>query len=171
MVKQTPASRQASLQNLMTILGAEAQKNGVMTDITPIVEALIDSYPEMDNVDDVVTSIDEKSERDIAMMERGQEVEVKVKDPHMELMQYAQIHLEDNVDAYQASPMAKDIMSAFGKYFTDHQRFMQTEQKIKAMSQPVMPGVGSQKDLMGEMGNPQAGLPVATSNLGNIGQQ
>lgn len=169
MQKQTPASRQASLQNLMTILGAEAQKNGVLTDVTPIVEALIDSYPELDNVEEVVVSLDEKSKRDIATLERGQEVEVKVKDPHLELMQYATIHLEDNADLYKSQPNGEEIMSVFGKYMVDHTRFMQTAQEIKMMTAPVMPGVSSPDQMQRDMNNPdQAGLPNQGNNLGDI---
>ena len=166
MIKQTPASRQASLQNLITILGENSQKNGVMTDVTPVVEALIDSYPEMDNVDDVVVSIDEKSRRDLAMMSRGQEVVVKVRDPHIELMQYAKIYLEDHADEFMQLPYAEDIYAAFGKYMTDHTRFMQTAQEVKAMTAMPAPA-----QIMQDTQNPQMGVPNATSNLQPLGGQ
>ncbi len=145
-----------------------------MTDLTPVVEALIDSYPEMENIDEVVVSVDEKAKRDIATLERGQEVEVKVRDPHLELLQVVQIHLEDNADSYP-----EEVMAVFGKYITDHVRFIQAAQEIKAMSQPQLP-VGQNpealvRQMTGSMNedalNPeQAGLPEnqKTYNLGQI---
>lgn len=175
MVKQTPASRQASLQNLIMTLNGISNQSGVMTDLTPVVEALIDSYPEMENIDEVVVSVDEKAKRDIATLERGQEVEVKVRDPHLELLQVVQIHLEDNADSYP-----EEVMAVFGKYITDHIRFIQAAQEIKMMSQPQLPIGQEPEALVGRMGggpkNPdalnseQAGLPEnqKTYNLGQI---
>lgn len=175
MVKQTPASRQASLQNLIMTLNGISNQSGVMTDLTPVVEALIDSYPEMENIDEVVVSVDEKAKRDIATLERGQEVEVKVRDPHLELLQVVQIHLEDNADSYP-----EEVMAVFGKYITDHMRFIQSAQEIKMMSQPQLPIGQEPEALVGRMGggpkNPdalnseQAGLPEnqKTYNLGQI---
>jgi hypothetical protein len=164
MVKQTPASRQASLQNLINTLQGISANAGVMMDFTPAIEALIDSYPEMENVEELVVSVDEKSKRDIAMLERGQEVEVKVRDPHMELLQAVQIHYEDNVDSY-----TEEINAVFGKYFTDHIRFLQSEKETQMMAQPQVAMPSSPQGLEAQMNNPdQAGIPNQGYNLGSL---
>jgi hypothetical protein len=167
MVKQTPASRQAQLQNLLVVVNQQAKAMGLEADTIPIFEALLDSYPEMENVDEVVVSIDEKAKRDISTMERGQEVEVKVRDSHLELMQIVKIHFEDNMQNY-----SDEIMAIFGKYFVDHSRYMQAKAEMQAMAQPQLPGPQAPGQLEASMGgNPeQAGLPEneQSYNLGPL---
>lgn len=164
MIKQTPASRQASIQNFITQLSnIKAQNQDIQIDLTSPIEALVDAYPEMDNVGEIVVSLDEKSKRDIATLERGQEVEVKVRDPHTELLQVAMIHYEDNADTYP-----EEIKSVFGKYFVDHQRFMQSAKEVSAMSRPTLPQPTNIMDMANAMGNEQAGLPNQTYNLNSI---
>jgi hypothetical protein len=166
MVKQTPASRQQSLQNLMGVVSAQANASGVQIDMVPLFEALLDSYPEMENIEDVVVSIDEKAKRDITMLERGQEVEIKVRDPHLELMQIVQLHYEDNAEMYP-----EEVHAVFGKYFVDHIRFMQKQREIMAMSQPQLPSPPSSQGMAEAMGSSeQMGLPENQRgyNLGSL---
>lgn len=134
MVKQTPASRQASLQNFLGVLNREVKPLGVEVDAIPVVEALVDSYPEMENVEDIVISVDEKGRRDIAMLERGQLPEIKVRDSHLELMQLAAIHFEDHQAEY-----APEIVELFTTYTEKHMRFMQSAQEIQQLTAPVQP--------------------------------
>lgn len=131
MVKQTPASRQASLQNLASTINREIVPAGVVVDMVPIAENLIDSYPEMENVEDIVVSIDEKAKRDYTMIERGQMPEIKVRDPHMELIQVVSIHFEENQMNY-----TPEIQALFEQYAQKHIQFLQSEQEIKAMMAP-----------------------------------
>ena len=146
MTKQTPASRQASLQNLATTLNREFAPAGVVIDMTPIAENLIDSYPDMENVDDVVVSVDEKGKRDVAMLERGQMPEIKVRDPHMELAQFATLHFEDNQQNYE-----EEVAGMFTQYVEKHIRFLTSEQEIKQLSAPVAPQVASPDALGGAL--------------------
>lgn len=164
MVKQTPASRQASLQNTITVLqGIEVQSQGaVQVDITPIVDALIDATPDMENVDDVVVSIDEKGKRDMLMLERGQMPEIKVRDPHKDLVIYANVWFEEKSDTYPTE--TKDL---FQQYLEKHIKFIQSAAQAQAMSQPQLPqgqGVGGIMDQMGD----QTGLPNQGYNLQKI---
>lgn len=135
MVKQTPASRQASLQNLVTTINREAKLAGIEVDLIPIFENLVDSYPEMENVDDIFVAIDEKAKRDIAMLQREQMPEVKARDPHKELIQVVSIDFEDNGQLY--SP---EVQALFEKYVTKHLQFIQAASEITAMSNPQQPG-------------------------------
>ena len=159
MIKQTPASRQASLQNLAATLNREFVPNGVVVDMVPIAENLIDSYPDMENVDDVVVSVDEKGKRDVLMLERGQMPEIKVRDPHMELSQYATLHFEDNQQNYQ-----EDVAALFTQYVEKHIRFITSEQEIKQLSAPVVPQVSSPDALAGAL---DVGAPGAQGDTEN----
>lgn len=169
MIKQTPASRQASLQNLITVLNSEGQKAGVMIDMAPLIENLIDAYPEMENIDDVVYSIDEKSQRDIAMLERGQMPEIKVRDPHKELMQAVSVHFQTNQINY-----TPEIQTLFEEYIEKHLQYLQSEQEINMMAQPPMPQVQDPNALIQAMAGEQVVPPEAQGgnleqyNLGGI---
>jgi hypothetical protein len=135
MIKQTPASRQASLQNLLTVINTQVIPTGVQVDVAPLVENLIDSYPEMENIDDIVTTIDEKGERDVLMLTRGQMPEVKVRDMHKELMQFATVYYEEN-----QAEIPEESVPLFEKYIEKHMRYLQSAAEISAMSQPQIPG-------------------------------
>lgn len=153
MVKQTPASRQASLQNFLTILNTQVVPTGLQVDATPVVEALVDSYPEMENVDDIVVSVDEKGRRDIAMLQRGQFPEIKVRDAHLELIQLVTIEFEDNQANYPP-----EIAQLFTMYVEKHMRFLQAEQEVQqltAPAQPQVPGVDALAQSLGA--NPDNG--------------
>lgn len=134
MVKQTPASRQASLQNLLTIINTQVIPAGVQVDMAPLVENLIAAYPEMENVEDIVTSVDEKGKRDCLSLERGQMPEIKIKDDHKALTQYATIWFEDNQATYKP-----ETQKMFEDYVKKHIQFMQAEAEIAAQVQPKPP--------------------------------
>lgn len=174
MIKQTPASRQASLQNtIQTLQSLQTQSQGaIQVDLTPIIEALIDATPDMENVEDVVTSIDEKGERDALMLERGQMPDIKVRDPHLDLIQLISMRFDDNMQSY-----TPEIQALFQEYVEKHLKFIQSEKEVQAMAAPQIPqaqdpnalaammgGGGAPPENMGE----QDGLPVETYNLGQI---
>lgn len=165
MIKQTPASRQASLQNLLGTINREVVHSGVAVDLIPLTEALIDSYPEMENVEDIVVSIDEKGMRDIRMLERGQMPEIKVRDAHMELIQIVSVYYEEN----QAT-MNPEVGVLFEEYVQKHLRFLQSEKETKAMMNPaptINPLAGGDGTIPGSEG--LDGPPQY--NLGQIGGQ
>lgn len=131
MIKQTPASRQASLQNLLGTINREVVPSGVAVDLIPLTEALIDSYPEMENVEDIVVSIDEKGKRDIKMLERGQMPEIKVRDAHMELIQIVSVYFEES-----QTLLSPELQALFEQYVQKHLRFLQSEKETKALMAP-----------------------------------
>lgn len=161
--KQTPASRQASLQNTITVLQniESVSKGAVQVDITPAVEALIDSTPEMDNVDDVIVSLDEKSKRDIAMLERGQMPNIKIRDAHEDLIVAINVYFGD-IDG-----LPEEVQQLLEDYVNQHLKFIQAEAEVAMMKQPQLPapmGAGGLEAAMGE----QAGIPNPTYSLGNV---
>lgn len=166
MIKQTPASRQASLQNFMAQLIQAQNTAGIQVDIVPVVEALADSYPEMENVDEVVISVDEKSQRDISLLERGQMPEIKVRDSHKDLITAVNVHYAQNEAFYP-----EEIKQVFEDYFMAHMKYIQTEKEVNAMSQPVMPQATQPQSLEQQMQSQatiqgtQTGLPGQGYNL------
>lgn len=174
MIKQTPASRQASLQNtIQTLQGIQTQSQGaVQVDLTPIVEALIDATPDMENVEDVIISIDEKGERDCLMLEREQMPEIKVRDAHLDLIQLASMRFEDNKDVY-----TPEVQAMFEQYVEKHLAFIQSEKEVQAMSAPQIPQAQDPNAMAALMGGgevpvdptgQQEGLPDEGYDLGTI---
>ena len=162
MIKQTPASRQASLQNTITTLQTiELQSKGaVQIDVTPVVEALMDATPEMENVEDVIVALDEKAKRDFSMLERGQMPEIKVRDPHKDLIMAITIKYEEAGANY--SP---DVDEIFQKYVEDHIKYIQAAQEVNQMVNPPQP----QLPAGGQMSPEQmatAGGGVVPDNMG-----
>jgi hypothetical protein len=162
MIKQTPASRQASLQNFLTILNTQVVPTGAQVDVIPVVEALVDSYPEMENIEDIVVSVDEKGRRDIKMLERGQFPEVKVRDAHLELIQLATIHFEENAQAYPP-----EVQQLFTLYVEKHMRFIQSAQEVQQLTAPAQPQVPGADALAQAFGaNPENGEIPETVGTG-----
>lgn len=165
--KQTPASRQASLQNSITVLQdiATRSQGAIQVDLVPMVEALIDATPEMEDVGDVVISVDEQAQRDINSLERGEMPEIKIRDAHEELIMAVNVYFE-NVE--MLPPEQQDLLE---KYVMRRMRYIQAKAEVAAMTQPQLPAPSA--DIGGQMGfNPeqgsQQGLPAPTYNLGNI---
>lgn len=166
MIKQTPASRQASIQNTITTLqNIQTQSQGaVQVDLTPIVEALIDATPDMENVEDVIISIDEKGERDCLMLERGQMPDIKVRDPHMDLIQVANMRFEDNKLSY-----TPEVQALFEQYVEKHLKFIQSEKEVQAMAAPQIPQAQDPNAMAAMMGG-GGGTPPAF-DAGVVGDQ
>jgi hypothetical protein len=169
--KQTPASKQASIQNTSMILQnmSNQSQGALQIDMAPIAEALVHNTPEMENVSGIVVSVDEKGKRDIMMLERGQMPEIKVRDPHMELIQMVSVHFDEIL-------VDESIAQLFEKYVEKHLKYIQSEQEIQAMSQPQIPGGmgagGLEQAMMGgggeQMGPDQAGVEGQGYNLDTI---
>jgi len=171
--KQTPASRQASLQNSITVLqNIETQSQGdVQVNLTPMVEALIDATPELDSVENVIMSIDEKSEKDIAMIQRGQLPEIKIRDKHEDLI------IAANVYFGEIEQLPPEVVAVLEQYVEKHLKHIQAQQELNIMKQPQLPGVpgmggggmpGGAPGGFNPAGADQQGLPSQGYNLGNI---
>jgi hypothetical protein len=168
--KQTPASRQASLQNTLTVLqDVETKSQGsLQMDLVPVVEALIDATPEMDDVTDIVITIDEKADRDAKMLERGQMPEIKIRDPHEDLI------VAVNVKFPNVETMAPEAQKMLEDYVNKHMQYIQSAKEVQMMKQPVVPQGAPAGNLVDAMNpevadpNNQAGAPNPTYNLQGI---
>ena len=110
-----------------------------------------------------MVSIDEKADRDYLMLERGQMPEVKVRDPHMELAQAISVKFEERKSLY--SP---EIVSLFESYIQKHLNYLQSEQEIKQMSQPMLPVAASPEELAGSVGTDLEGIVPETMGTGGV---
>lgn len=166
--KQTPASRQASLQNSITILQDIETKSqgGVQLDLTPVVEALVNETQALDNVDEIIISLDEKSGRDVAMIERSQLPTIKIRDAHEDLIVAVNVYFGD------IEKLESTVQEVLEKYVEEHLKFIQAKAEVAAMKQPILPpGLGASgagNAIFDPAQGTQQGLPGATSNLGNI---
>ena len=168
--KQTPASRQASIQNTLTVLQDVQAKSGgsINIDFTPVVEALIDATPEMEDVGDIVISLDEKSKRDMDSLTRGQLPEILVRDSHEDLIVASNVYFEQHGDE-----LPEEVKNLFEQYVNTHMRYIKSKQEtmmmIKQQQQEML--------MMDQAMNPKAtqpgagqqdGLPSQGYNLGAI---
>lgn len=167
--KQTPASRQASLQNSITVLQDIQTKSGgaVQIDFVPAVEALIDATPEMEDVGDIVTTIDEKAKRDADMLSRGQMPEIKIRDPHEDLIVAVNVAFQD------IETMDETGQQLLEDYVNKHMAYIQSQQQVALMKNPPMPPQPAQDNSNpAPQFNPengeQQGLPNPAYNLGGI---
>ena len=72
--------------------------------------------------------------------------EVLVRDPHQELISLAIIFIEENPDI-----VTPEIEKLFAQYVQKHMRFLQMDQEIRMMSQPVMPQAQTPEQLAGQI--------------------
>ena len=85
--------------------------------------------------------------------------EIKVKDPHKELIMYANVWFEENQMSYP--PEVKDL---FGQYLQKHLKYIQSAAEIQAMSAPQLPQGAGPTGLLGRMGfNPAQGATQGTT--------
>lgn len=173
MQKQTPASRQASIQNTITVLqNFSNQSQGSFTvDIEPLADALLDATPELDDIEGIISSVDQKMMEDIQYLERGQVPPIKIKDPHEDLIVGVNVHFGD-IDSYPP-----EVQEAVSQYVDEHLKHIQARQEVAIMKQPQLPQPMGAEGLQGQMGfNPdqaatqglQTGIENPTYNLGSI---
>jgi hypothetical protein len=167
--KQTPASRQASLQNSITVLqGIQTASAGqIQIDFVPITEALIDSTPELDEVGDVVTSLDEQAQRDATSLERGQMPNIKIRDQHEELIVAVNVHYTENEANYP-----EEIKQLFEDYTNKHMAYIKSKQEMLMMKNPpqVNPaGAGAELPPEAGMGGAPSGAPDMTDPNNQMG--
>lgn len=115
--KISPVVKQATLMNLKALADKEAK---VQLDTKPIWKALIDAFPEMDNVGDIVIDIQEQGEGDIQEMLKGQMPEVHYDDDHKGLMTVVQKFLLDS-----AQSLPDETLLLFQQYLDEHRKYIQ----------------------------------------------
>lgn len=161
--KQTPASRQASLQNSITVLQdiATRSQGAIQVDLVPAVEALIDATPEMEDVGDIILTIDEKSKRDMDSLSRGEMPEILIRDQHEDLITAANAYFQQH-----EMELPEEVKNLFEEYVKTHMRYIQSRMETMMMVQQQQ----QQMMMMQQMGNAQMG-GVLGGNQGGGGTQ
>lgn len=174
MLKQSPALRQASLLNLITTL-KDLKKEGVPVNLEPPTQALIDSYPETENIDNIFNDPKIKAEEVIDSINKGIEPpEPDYDDDHKAITTILNRYLLDGDE------LSDEQLQAFAEYLQELAKWVQAKNPNMIMPpqqpgmNPGMPPVGGAPMLpMNEQGldqsmqqqlmppaNPGAQLPI-----------
>ena len=102
--KINPVVKQATLMNLKALADKE---NAVKVDKKPIWKALIDAFPELDNIGDIVVDVEEMANRHIEEIVRGGQPTISLDDDHKGLLTVVQKHLIENANAYDDETLAR----------------------------------------------------------------
>jgi hypothetical protein len=157
--KISPIVRQASLMNLKAMADKEAK---VKLNVKPLWKALIESFPEMDNVGDIVVDVEKQAEGDIEQMLKGQPPEIHYEDDHKGLMTVVQKFLMDS-----ANSLPDEILLVFQQYLDEHRKYIQAANP-QLFAPPPVPQLTptDEESLLQSMsqgvdvGNPTRGLAV-----------
>ena len=136
--KISPVVKQATLMNIKALADKEAK---VQLDTKPIWKALIDAFPEMDNVGDIVIDIQEQGEGDIQEMLKGQMPEVHYDDDHKGLMTVVQKFLLDS-----AQSLPDETLLLFQQYLDEHRKYIEADAALERRFQQVYVGEPSVED-------------------------
>ena len=102
--KISPVVRQATLMNLKTLADKETQ---VKIDKRPLWKALINAFPEMDNVGEIVVDVEERANEHIKQILAGFQPQVGLDDDHKGLLTAVQKHLLENANQYDDETLAR----------------------------------------------------------------
>jgi len=102
--KISPVVRQATLMNLKALADKETQ---VKIDKRPLWKALINAFPEMDNVGEIVVDVEERANEHIKQILAGFQPQVGLDDDHKGLLTAVQKHLLENANQYDDETLAR----------------------------------------------------------------
>lgn len=115
--KITPVVKQASLMNLKALADKESQ---VQLDKKPIWKALINAFPEMDNVGDILVDVEQMAEEHIEEILGGGQPQVSLDDDHKGLLTFVQKHLLEAANQYD-----DEILARFLAYVDELRNYLQ----------------------------------------------
>lgn len=155
MLKQSPALRQASLLNLINTLG-ELKTQGAPVNLEPVAEALIDSFPETENIDNIFNDPKIKAEEVIDSISKGIEPpESDYDDDHKAITTIINRYLLDSDE------LSDEQLQAFAEYLSELQKWVQAKNPNMIMP-PNQPPQG----MLPPGGAPPPMLPMNEAGLG-----
>lgn len=162
-LKVSPVVRQASLLNLKATMD---QEKDVKLDKAPVWEAIIDSFPEMDNVGDVILDPVQDANDAIAEILKGIEPEVTPNQDHKTIVKVVQFYVIEH-----SAEIDDELLQAFAKFLDEHRKWIEMEQNPNLVTMQPQPGQEmlpvNEADLAASMAqtgqsvNPLANQPVA----------
>lgn len=171
MLKESPALKQAALLNLFTTL-TTAKQSGAPINLRPVTEALVDAFPETEEINNIVIDPEKTANEVIAAVMKGfKPIPATYDDEHKILISIIQKYLIENqhVDNNQ--------LQAFHDYIQDCQLWVQSKQQmvVPPNTPPPLQSLNPQ-DLAQSMGSqvapppsPDSGLPIPMSPMINGG--
>lgn len=136
MLKQSPATRQAGLINLHTTL-SNAKREGAPINLDPVTEALVDSFPETENIDDIIIDPEKRANQVIESIMKGYEPpKAKYDDDHKAMIALIQKHLLDMPQEH-----SDEQLLMFDEYIEELKRFIQAKN-------PNLLSSGGQNDMV-----------------------
>ncbi|MDD4986634.1 MAG: hypothetical protein PHQ43_12810, partial [Dehalococcoidales bacterium] len=130
--KITPVVKQASLMNLKALADKEGE---VKLDKKPIWKALINAFPEMDNVGDILVDVEQMAEEHIEEILGGGQPQVSLDDDHKGLLTFVQKHLLEAVNTYD-----DEILARFLAYVDELRNYLQAANP-NLFAPPPQPGM------------------------------
>lgn len=152
MLKVSPVVKQAQLLNMKALADEEKV---VQLDKKPIWKAIIDSFPEMDNVEDIVIDPEEQANSAIDALLRGVLPEVKYNMDHKTIRMIVQVYMISNAEV-----LTPDQVKLFTQYVDEHTKYLEAAKAVFTLMPPEVPlAPTSANGMMNEMNTPtgQAG--------------
>jgi len=144
MTKQNPVVKQAQLLNLKATMDAEKD---VKFDKKPIWKSILNSFPEMDGVDDVIIDPETQAKEAIQAIMDGVEPEIDSNMDHKTIIKLVQIFMLTNAEA-----MDDKQLKMMTKYLDDQRKYIEAEKMLFTLEQPLMPtdpnAMGQQMNLI-----------------------
>jgi len=129
-IKTNPATKQASYMNLLQVAN---QEKDVKINKIPLWKALPTTFPEMDNVDDIVIDPEEDAQEAINAIESGIEPVVSYLQDHKNIVKLIQYYMLKNPDIDDKK------LQMFVKYIDEQNAFIKASNPNLFMPQPQQP--------------------------------
>jgi hypothetical protein len=150
MLKISPVVRQAQLLNMKALIDEEKT---VMMDKKPVWKAIFASFPEMDNIDDVVIDPEEQANKAIEALLRGVLPEVKYNMDHKSMRMILQVYMITNADT-----LTPEQVKLFTQYIDEHTKYLESAKAVFSLMPPEVPLTPSSANgVMNQMNEPVGG--------------
>lgn len=131
MLKISPVVRQAQLLNMKAL--ADEEKI-VQLDKKPIWKAIISSFPEMDNVDNIIIDPEEQANNAIEALLKGILPEVKYNMDHKAIKMIVQVYMISNAEV-----LTPEQVKLFTAYIDEHNKYLEAAKTLFTLEPPEVP--------------------------------
>jgi hypothetical protein len=147
MTKTNPVVTQAQLLNLKATMDAEKD---VKFDKKAIWKPIINSFPEMDGVDDIIIDPQEQAKDAITDLLNGVEPPIDPTMDHKTIIKLVQVFMLSNSDT-----LSDEQLKGFTEYLDNQRKYVEAEKVLFTMEQPLVPS--DPNAMQGEMMPPADG--------------
>lgn len=163
--KTSPQVRQSALMNLKATADAE---NAVVIDKRPIWKSLIQSFPEIEGIDDIVIDPQAQAEESIQSLNKGVMPEIDYMLDFEKVRQMVQVYMLGHQDE-----MDDSTLQLYVEYTDELTKWLQSKKQVATMMPPEPPMIPTnERDLalsMAEKGIPDGAQPATIPNAEMMG--